>query len=186
MKLTPRAIPGLFDIDLAPFSDQRGVLTKLFNDEIFQEHGAELHFRQILHSQTGPRHTVRGLYVQLGDATEAKIVYPLAGRLVWTVVDVRRGSPTFGRSDVVPLDGGKPRAFLALPGFAHGSLTLDDDVHVILAGDRGHAENKSAGFHWKDPDLGIPWPAFAGEPVISAMHAGYGSFKDFVAQFGGV
>jgi dTDP-4-dehydrorhamnose 3,5-epimerase len=188
MKITPRgSIPGLYDIDLAPFSDHRGVLCKLFNDPTFHEQGVDLHFRQILHSQTTPKNTLRGMYVQRAPFTEAKMIYPIKGKLVWVVVDARKGSPTLGQAEVVELEGGKPRAFLASPGFAHGSLTLDDDVHVLLAGTNTHSEEHGLGFAWNDPELNIPWPLIKGEPMpIAQHHDGYGSFKDFVAKWGGV
>lgn len=187
MEIVERAFKGVFDVNLTPFADHRGVLTKLFNHPPFTAQGFDIAFRQILHSQTTPRNTVRGMYVQLPPYTESKMIYPIRGRLVWVVVDLRKDSPTFKRAELIELDSRVPRAVLIKSGFAHGSVTLEDDVHVLLAGDNVHSEAHGVGIAWNDPDLGIPWPLLPGVPVvISPVHARYGSLSDFCATCGGL
>lgn len=186
MKLRPRTIPGVHDVLLNPFEDHRGVLTKLFNGADFQAAGLSFHWQQVLHSQTGPRNTIRGIYVQEAPYTEAKLIYCIRGRLVWTFVDLRRGSPTFGRSDVVELAGGTGRAVLAERGFGHGSLTLEDDTHVLLMADNRHAPEHGHGIVWNDPEMAVDWPLLGPAPAIAGTQAAYGSFAHFRDTVGGV
>jgi dTDP-4-dehydrorhamnose 3,5-epimerase len=76
---------------------------------------------------------------------------------------------------------------MASKGFAHSSLTLQDNVHVLLAGNNTHSEENGVGVAWNDPELAIPWPLIEGAPIVIApVHAAYGSFAAFRRDVGGV
>ena len=184
MKLRQRRLPGLFDVVTPRLADHRGFLFKPYEITDFRDAGIEIAWEQVIHSHTSKANTVRGLYVQPPPFTEGKLVACLRGEMWWVVVDLRAGSKTFGEWEGVHLR--EADAILIARGFAHGCLSLSDDVDLLLLADNVHAHADYVGIVWNDPDLAIDWPLLQPEPIISEAHAAYPPLKDFLARHGAI
>lgn len=156
MKVTETALPGVFLIEPKNFPDARGFFMETYNRERYLSNGLELDFVQdnLSFSSKG---VLRGLHFQQPHA-QGKLVYVLQGE-VWDVaVDIRLGSPQFGRWTAVTLSSENKKQFYLPPGFAHGFCVLSDTaLFTYKCTDYYHPEC-DAGVCWDDPDIGIRWP----------------------------
>lgn len=184
MELRPRKLKGFFDVVAPHLPDDRGALFKIFDRDGFEKLGLRPRWDQVIYSSTKKANTIRGLYIQPMPFTEGKMVACLRGEMWWSVVDLRSGSPTFGAWEGAHL---KPNsAVLIERGFAHGCLSLTNDVDLLLLADNVHAHAEGIGIRWDDSDLAVGWPLLAPNPTISAAHAAYPSFAKFKAEQGAV
>lgn len=161
MRLVRTPIAGVWEVETGTYRDVRGSLTRLFCAEDFEASGAlpaGRRFVQVNLSVTASRGTVRGMHVQRAPALEHKLVRCLRGRVHDVAVDLRAGSPTFGRWHAVELDAEGARALLIPPGCAHGFQALTDDVHLLYHHDAPWSPDHEAGVRHDDPALGIRWP----------------------------
>jgi len=181
MNLRPRRLNGLFDVIAPRLADTRGFLHKPF--EAVGGTG-EPRWDQVIHSHTDRGNTVRGLYVQPPPFTEGKLVACLRGEMWWVVVDLRAGSATFTQWEGSHLRPGD--ALLIARGFAHGCLSLTDDVDLLLLADNVHAQTQYAGIAWNDPELAIKWPLLDPNPTLSEAHAAYPTFASFRRSIGAI
>jgi len=166
MRTIPLALPGAMLIEPAVFSDVRGAFFEAWSERAFAAAGIDARFVQE-NVSSSKRHVLRGLHYQVSQA-QGKLVRVLAGAVFDVIVDLRRSSPSFGRSLNVSLDAGEPRSLWVPPGFAHGFLALDDDTDVQYKVTDFWAPAAERTLAWNDPALGIPWPLSAGtEPVLS-------------------
>lgn len=186
MQLKPRKLNGVFEVHHGTVRDERGFMAKLFDERSYTEAGIVRPWKQILHSHTAHANTIRGLYVQRAPYTEGKLVVPCRGSLFWVVVDLRKGSKTFGQWDGTVLTAESGVALYIERGFAHGMLSLSDHVDALLAADNSHSDEHSVGIAWNDPELAIEWPLLYPAPVISTAHAGYPSFSAFRERYHGI
>jgi dTDP-4-dehydrorhamnose 3,5-epimerase len=157
-------IDGLLVIELAVHADDRGFFVERFQTDRFAALGLPGRFVQDNHSRSRPR-VLRGLHYQCGPA-QGKLVGVTRGR-VWDVaVDLRPGSPTFGRHAGVELSGENGRLLWVPPGFAHGFCVLGDEpADVLYKVDGAYNPAGEGGVHWADRDLAIRWPV--ADPVVS-------------------
>ena len=172
MARTPAVIPldTLPDVLLiAPHvhHDSRGFFLERWNERTFASLGLPA-FVQDNHSRS-QRGVLRGLHFQAPPHGQGKLVSVVRGRIFDVAVDLRVGSPTYGRWAGVTLDGDQP-AWLWLPaGFAHGFLILSDEADVLYKVDAGYAPESEGGLAWDDPEVGIDWPREPGvAPILSA------------------
>lgn len=164
-------IEGLACIEREPIGDARGSFARLFCDEVYAELGWPGPVRQINHSFTRGRGTVRGLHFQRAPALEAKLVTCLAGSVFDVAVDLRRGSPTFLHWHGVELSGGIARSFLIPEGFAHGFQVLSDEAELLYLHSAPYAPEHEGGLSPSDPLLAIAWPlAIANLSARDAAH----------------
>ena len=158
METTQLGLPGLFVIEPDRSSDAGGAYTYYYGERDFARAGAASHYVQEHASRYPRRHTVRGLHFQKPPHAQHKVVRVASGRIWDVCVDVRRGSPTYGRHAVVELAAGDWRQLHVPPGFAHGFCTLEPDTEIAFRltdyNDRAHA----GGLLWNDPQLAIAWP----------------------------
>lgn len=145
------------------FGDARGFLTELFNAERFEAAGIPGGFVQANHSRSGER-VLRGLHFQSGKP-QGKLVQVISGAAYDVAVDVRRGSPTFGRYAAVVLSDENHHSLWIPGGFAHGFAVLSDRADVVYHMTAGYDPGDDRGLLWSDPALGIPWPVE--DPVVS-------------------
>lgn len=166
MKITPQAIPGVVLLEPKVFGDERGFFVELFHDRRYREAGLTLPFVQdnLSYSKKG---VLRGLHFQK-PYSQGKLVTVLEGSVFDVAVDIRRGSPTFGKSVSVTLDGRSKAQFYIPPGFAHGFLvTSETALFSYKCTDLYHPECEGSVL-WDDPDLNIDWPLQAtGAPQLS-------------------
>ena len=184
MQLRPRRLSGLYDVVVPSLPDHRGFLYKPFESTAFAAAGQDKVWQQVIHSHTDRANTVRGLYVQPAPFTEGKMVACLRGGMFWVVVDLRRGSPTFGQWEGTTMTAGD--AILIDRGFGHGCLSLTDDSDLLLMADNVHAHAEGIGIRWDDPEIGVAWPLLGPNPIISEAHDAYSPFARFKADKGGI
>ncbi len=153
---TPLA--GLKQVQRQRLGDARGFLSRLFCAEDLAAAGWTQPIAQINHTHTAQAGTVRGLHYQQPPHVEMKLVSCLRGSVFDVVVDLRAGSPTFGRWHAVHLNDDNSLALLIPPGFAHGFQALTDDVQLLYCHSAAHAPQAEAGLHPQDEQLAIAWP----------------------------
>lgn len=158
MKLIATPLAGMWVIETAPRGDTRGRLTRLFCAEAFAAVRSDLRFVQVNHSITALRGTVRGLHWQRAPRAEAKLIRCLRGSVFDVAVDLRSGSPTFGRWHGVELSEHNEREVFIPEGCAHGFQALSDDAQLLYQHTAPHAPDCEAGLRYDDAELGIAWP----------------------------
>jgi dTDP-4-dehydrorhamnose 3,5-epimerase len=159
MHFVSTPLPGAYLIELDKREDERGFFARFFCEREFGEAGLEARFVQINNSLSRDRATLRGMHYQLGEAAEVKIVRCIQGALWDAILDLRPGSTTFGQSFGAELSGDNRRMMYVPRGFAHGFLTLTEDVEALYLVSAYYAPDRERGVRWNDPRFAIPWPA---------------------------
>ncbi|MEK9971103.1 MAG: dTDP-4-dehydrorhamnose 3,5-epimerase family protein [Ferrovibrio sp.] len=178
MHIAATGIDGLFTVENAPACDERGYFHRLHDSALFAAAGIDFVPRQGGLSHNLKRGTLRGLHFQKAPVRQAKLVRCLRGAIFDVAVDMRPGSATRGRWFSIELTADNNRALFIPDGFAHGFLTLADDVDVLYELSEGEQPGCAGGLRWNDPALGIAWP-FA-PLVINDRDAGWPDFKEAV------
>jgi dTDP-4-dehydrorhamnose 3,5-epimerase len=179
MKLLGTSIAGVCEIETVPHVDARGALIRLFCTEIFEAAGvlpSGSRFVQVNHSTTSRRGTVRGMHFQRAPALDTKLIRCLRGRVFDVAVDLREGSPTFGRWHGVELSEDNQRELLIPPGCAHGFQALTDDAQLLYHHTAAYAPQREGGVRHDDPLLGIRWPLAVA--LLSPRDAGHALISD--------
>ena len=150
-------IKGVFIIEPKVFQDARGYFMEAWKQAEFDEHVGRMVFIQDNESKSSYG-VLRGLHYQKGDASQAKLVRVIKGKVLDVAVDIRKSSPTFGQHVMVELSEENKRQFFIPRGFAHGFLVLSDEAIFTYKVDNPYAPQCDAGIRWNDPDLAIEWP----------------------------
>lgn len=158
MKAIPTDIAGVYVVDAEPHVDSRGTVSRLYCRETFESLGLDLEPAQTSLSINPVRGTLRGLHYQRSPHEEAKLVSCAAGSLFDVAVDLRRGSPTYGRWTAVTLNAETGRSLLVPKGCAHGFQTLTADTVILYHLSTAYHPDASTGIRWNDPEIAIPWP----------------------------
>lgn len=164
MKVTELDMPGLKLIEPRRFGDARGWFAEVWQDRRYREAGIGETFVQD-NLALSAKGVLRGLHAQEPHA-QGKLVQVFQGRVFDVAVDLRVGSPTFGRWHGVVLDGDNGLQFYVPPGFLHGYYVLSDQALFGYKTTDIYSPTSEFGVRWNDPDIGIAWP-LAGEPVLS-------------------
>lgn len=163
------SLAGLKLIVTTRFEDDRGYFAETFNHRDFADAiGFEVEFVQDNESLSHHVGTVRGLHYQLAPATQGKLVRVVAGRLWDVAVDLRSGSPTYGRYASVELEAGDGQQLWIPGGFAHGFCTLEPDTTIAYKVTDFHNPDAERCLNWRDPRVGIEWPVDPAAAVLSA------------------
>jgi dTDP-4-dehydrorhamnose 3,5-epimerase len=157
MEYKETKIKGVFIIEPKVFQDARGYFMEAWKQAEFDEHVGRTVFIQDNESKSSFG-VLRGLHYQKGDASQAKLVRVIKGKVLDVAVDIRKSSPTFGQHVMVELSEENKRQFFIPRGFAHGFLVLSDEAIFTYKVDNPYAPQCDAGIRWNDPDLGIEWP----------------------------
>jgi dTDP-4-dehydrorhamnose 3,5-epimerase len=165
------------------FADERGWFCESFSARGFADAIGAVDFVQDNHSYSCAAGTLRGLHFQKPPHAQAKLVRCVRG-VIWDVaVDLRRGSPTYGRHVAAELSAENGRQLFIPTGFAHAFVTLTADAEVLYKASDFYAPAHDAGLAWNDPDLAIPWPLADQRPILSPKDAALPLLKDFVSPF---
>jgi dTDP-4-dehydrorhamnose 3,5-epimerase len=175
MKVNPTQIAGALIVEPDVFGDERGFFLESFNERTMREIGIDAHFVQDNHSRS-QRNVLRGLHYQLGQP-QGKLVRVVSGSVFDVAVDIRCGSPTFGRWAGVELSAENKRLFWLPPGMAHGFVVLSDSADFLYKATDYYAPEMERTILWNDKDLGIEWPLM-GKPILSAKDAAGKSFRE--------
>jgi len=166
MKVIQTAIPDLLILEPKVFGDTRGFFMESFNARSFQEAtGLNVDFVQDNHSRSA-KGVLRGLHYQIQQA-QGKLVRVVRGSVFDVAVDLRKGSPTFGKWEGVELSEENNRQFWIPPGFAHGFLVTSESADFLYKTTDYYAPEHERSLAWNDPDVGVEWP-LDGAPLLSA------------------
>ncbi|HEY0293653.1 MAG TPA: dTDP-4-dehydrorhamnose 3,5-epimerase [Hansschlegelia sp.] len=171
MKFIRHDLDGVVEIRPKRIEDSRGAFCETFRSDLFEAEGLAAGFVQINRSLSRAVGTVRGLHFQLPPFAQAKFVSVTRGAALDVAVDVRRGSPTFGRHVAVRLSAAEGAQLYVPEGFAHGFCTLEPDTEVTYVLTRLYAPAHERGVFWADPALAIPWPVEPGAATLSEKDA---------------
>ena len=177
MNVVATEIPGVLIVEPQVFGDSRGWFVEQYNAGRYKAAGIDADFVQDNESFSS-KGVVRGLHWQAAPHTQAKLVRVVRGA-VWDVaVDIRKGSPTFGRHVSVTLSAENRRQFYIPRGFAHGFIVLEDDTLFSYKCDRVYCPSSERGMLFSDPALGIEWPDLGVELKLSEKDAEHPLLKD--------
>ena len=157
MEFKKTAIEGVYIIEPRVFNDARGYFFEAWKKEEFEQNIGKVEFVQDNESKSSYG-VLRGLHYQKGDASQAKLVRVIKGKVLDVAVDIRKSSPTFGKYVMVELSDENKRQFFIPRGFAHGFLVLSDEAIFTYKVDNAYAPQADAGIRWNDPDINIQWP----------------------------
>jgi dTDP-4-dehydrorhamnose 3,5-epimerase len=159
MIFTPTAIPDVIVIEPKVFGDDRGFFFESFSERAFSAAvGRRVEFVQDNHSRSR-RGVLRGLHYQMPPHAQGKLVRVVAGEVFDVAVDIRKGSPTFGRWVGVILSESNKKQLWVPPGFAHGFLTLSESADFLYKTTDFYSPASERCIVWNDPNLGISWPS---------------------------
>lgn len=175
MKIVETAIPEVKIIEPAVFGDARGFFFESFNQQKFDlAVGHHVQFVQDNHSRSA-RGVLRGLHYQLPPHPQGKLVRVTSGEVYDVAVDIRRSSPTFGKSVGVLLTADNNRQLWVPEGFAHAFVVLSETADFLYKTTDYWFKDLERSIKWDDPQLNIEWPAGIG-PILSEKDAQAGSF----------
>lgn len=166
-KIVPTALSGVKIVEPERYGDERGFFSETYSRLAFLTAGIDLEFIQDNHSLSEHIGTLRGLHFQSEPFAQDKLVRCPRGRMLDVVVDIRRGSPTFGAHVTVELSAQNWRQMLVPKGFAHGFITLEPFTEVLYKVTAPYAPEHSLGLAYDDPALNIAWPLPPGGPILS-------------------
>lgn len=171
MRFTPTELPGVIIVDPTVFGDDRGFFMETYHEAKFREGGIAEPFVQDNHSRSA-KGVLRGLHYQLPNP-QGKLVRVVSGVVFDVAVDIRRGSPSFGRWVGVELSAENKRQLWVPAGFAHGFCVTSEHAEVVYKCTTLYDGPNDRGIRWNDPEIGIEWPVES--PLLSE--------KDRVAPF---
>jgi len=181
MRTTETGIPGLLIVEPQVFGDERGWFMEAHNAAKFAALGLEPGVTQINQSFS-TKGVLRGLHFQAPPHDQTKLVRCLRGRLFDVAVDIRAGSPAFGRWFGLELSAENKKMLFVPSGFAHGFLALTDCELLYLCGLSGYDKASEGGLVWNDPDVGIAWP-LEGQPLVNPRDASFPGLKALKTPF---
>lgn len=159
--------PGIFSIRPRQVVDERGLFAEVFRQDVFEAQIGPYTFVQDNLSCSTRAGTVRGLHFQRHPMAQGKLVRCLKGSILDVAVDIRRGSPSFGRHVSYVLSAGTGEQLWIPPGFAHGFSTLEDDTEIAYKVSAYYSAADDRGIAFDDPNLGIDWRLDGREPILS-------------------
>lgn len=178
MEYIKTGIEGPVIIEPRVFGDARGYFFESFSQRDFEAHVGPVSFVQDNESWSAKRGVLRGMHFQKGDCAQAKLVRVARGRVLDVAVDIRPGSPTFGRFEKVELSVENKRMFFIPRGFAHGFLVLEDDTVFQYKCDNYYAPASEGSFRWDDPEVGIDWGVDPASVILSEKDSKAPSFRE--------
>lgn len=163
MQIKETGFEGLIELIPNVYNDERGWFFEFYKESTLKQFGIKTIFPQenISFSQKG---VIRGLHLQLPPFAQAKLATVISGSVLDVVVDLRKGSETFGKVNVCHLDSTRKNMLMVPEGFAHGFAALEDSIFFYKCSNVYHKASES-GVLWNDPNLNIQWPL--AEPIVS-------------------
>jgi len=160
-------LPAVRVITPRRHQDIRGFFSEVWREDAMREAGLDVRFVQENHAASRAMGTIRGLHFQIGDAAQAKLVRCPRGSVFDVAVDIRRGSPTFGRHVAIALSAENWQQLYVPAGFAHGYCTLEPDTEVMYKVTAYYDPASERGLAWNDPGIGIAWPVSPERAVLT-------------------
>lgn len=175
-------LPGVLILTPPRFGDARGFFSESWNRKRMQAAGIDLDFVQDNHSLSAQVGTVRGLHFQAPPHAQAKLVRCGRGRLFDVAVDIRKGSPSYGKWFGLELSFDNGKQMLIPAGFLHGFATREPDTEIVYKCTDYYAPECDGAVRFDDPGIGIDW-GLSGDPVLSGKDAAAQGFAEFDSPF---
>lgn len=183
MDITDLAIPDVKLITPVFLRDARGYFSETYNRETLRNFGIDTDFDRDNISLSEKSGTVRGLHFQIPPHPLAKLIRVQQGRIFDVAVDIRHGSPSFGRHVCAELASDTGQQLFVPQGFAHGFCTLEPNTIVTYKVSGAYKPDHDKGIAWDDPDLGIDWPVAGDEAVLSERDRNLARLRDTPTWF---
>ncbi|UTW56274.1 dTDP-4-dehydrorhamnose 3,5-epimerase [Kordiimonas sp. SCSIO 12610] len=183
MNIEKLALPGVYVFEPKRFGDDRGFFSETFSMRAFNEVVPGLTFVQDNHSLSRDKGVIRGMHFQTPPDAQGKLVRVTAGRVLDVIVDIRKGSPTYGQHVGVELSAENWKQLWVPAGFAHAFCTLEENTEFLYKVTDFYAPQSDAGIAFDDPDLGIDWPIDTSEAILSDKDRNLPRLKDIESPF---
>jgi dTDP-4-dehydrorhamnose 3,5-epimerase len=171
MDIRQLGLDGVIEITPKKFGDARGFFSETYSRQRFADAGIDIPWLQDNQSFSAERHVLRGLHFQVAPFAQDKLIRVLRGSIFDVAVDLRKGSPTYGKWVSCELSAAKFNQLLVPRGFAHGFLTLEPATEVLYKVSAPYAPQCDRNIRWDDPRIGIAWPLAGAAPVLSDKDA---------------
>jgi dTDP-4-dehydrorhamnose reductase/dTDP-4-dehydrorhamnose 3,5-epimerase len=181
MKIIKTNIDGVYILEPKVFGDHRGWFMETYSKRKFEELGIDIEFIQDNHSFSAQKGTLRGLHFQINPKAQTKLVRCTKGKILDVAVDIRKGSPTYKNWVAVELTEENKKQLLIPKGFAHGFLSLTDDVEVQYKVDEYYAPECDRSIRFDDPEIGVDWGM--NNPILSEKDVKAPLLKDSDSNF---
>lgn len=172
LEIRPLALEGVLEIRPTRFEDERGFFSEVWNEFCWNEAGIKANFVQDNHSLSKQRGVLRGLHYQIPPMGQAKLVRVSRGAIFDVAVNIRHGSPDFGRWVSVIISAEYWNQVFIPEGFAHGFLALEPDTEVQYKVSAPYSAEHDRAIRFDDPEIGIDWPIEASELILSVKDRG--------------
>ena len=182
MSFRTTELPGLVIFEPKVLDDNRGYFFEAYNEKIFRDSGFTTAFVQDNQSSSSYG-VIRGLHYQLNPYAQTKLVRVLSGRILDVAVDIRRGSPSFGKSFVIELSDDNKKQLLIPAGYAHGFSVLSENAVILYKCDKLYNKESEAGILYNDPSLNIDWQIEPGRELISSKDQQLPALEDCKNNF---
>lgn len=171
-------LDGVYEIIPKVFTDKRGKFVKTFHIDEFKSYGLETIFREQYFSYSKKR-VIRGLHFQIPPYDHVKLVYCAIGEVEDVVLDIRKGSPTYGQYEIFKLSSEKGNILYIPKGFAHGFCVTSEEALLIYNVSSTYSPEHDSGIHWRS--VGLPWTNF--KPIVSERDNQFCEFENFSSPF---
>ena len=185
MQVYEIGFPGLLILEPRVFQDERGFFLESYNKDVFKQNKITCDFIQDNHAYSKDVGVLRGLHFQIPPMAQAKLVWVTRGAVMDVVVDLRKGSPTYGKWQHAILSSSNFKRMFIPKGFAHGYVTLMPDTEFQYKVDAPYSPEHDAGIAWDDPDVGVDWgKALDGQtPILSEKDRRLPTLANFDSPF---
>jgi len=183
MQITDTALADVKLIQPVRHGDSRGYFSEVYRTDALHKAGVHLEFVQDNQSMSASVGVLRGLHFQTPPMAQAKLIRVIAGSIIDVAVDIRQGSPTYGKHVAYVLSATEGNQLLVPEGFAHGFCTLEPNTTVIYKVNRYYSPENDRGLLWNDPALGIDWRLDGREPVLSDKDKKHPALADLPHYF---
>lgn len=177
------AIPEVVEVQPPKYGDHRGFFSEVYKRSAFEDEGLAIDWIQDNQSFSAAVGTVRGLHFQVPPVAQDKLVRVLRGAIYDVAVDIRKGSPTYGRWVGLELSAEKWNQLLVPVGFAHCFMTIEPDTEVLYKVNAPYSKEHEGAIRWNDQALGITWPDPGVEPTLSDKDEVAPLLADFDSPF---
>lgn len=179
LKITETKLTDVKLIEPTVFGDHRGFFTESYSVEDFKNEGIDFNFVQDNHSLSTQPGVLRGMHFQKGEAAQTKLIRVVSGVVLDVIVDMRKGSPTYGEWEGYILSEFNHRQLLVPKGYAHGFLTLTPNVNFLYKCDNYYSAEADGGISFLSPELKIDWPIDINKAITSEKDAKQPTFGEF-------
>lgn len=174
--------PGLLIFEPVVFEDSRGYFFESYNEKVFASESVEIKFVQDNQARS-TYGVIRGLHFQLAPYAQTKLIRVLSGSILDIAVDIRKGSPTYGKAYTLELTAENKKQLLVPKGFAHGYSVLSETAEVLYKCDEYYKKQSEGGLLYNDPKLAIDWRIPAGKAVVADKDLGHPGIDNCVSNF---